>query len=239
MMQAVYKNNEATTNEVCVKAVKLFIVFVLVVAGFGWLGIFDVASYLVNILVVTVIVPLMIPVILIDFLHIESSWVKYIILSCMVMAVVIAYVIFTFQSVILFVIPSILGAMYLDKKVTVFTATIMSIGIFVAHIITGFILFQPWIEPFTDKRAILMYGAVPRTLQYLCCVGLLHIMSERFINFLQGFNYALTEVTNLSQEKDKGTIKDKNYVSLIYDKLEIRNRTALVVKYSPFEETYD
>ena len=182
MIKAIYKSNEAKTNEVCVRAVKVLMLFILLVAVLCWIQVFDVHPHLVNVLIITVVILLIIPVILIDFMHIESSWVKYVILSCMIMVTVITYVIFTFQAVILFVIPSILGTMYLDKKVSIFTAVFTSLGVVVAHIITGFILFQPWIEPFTDRWAILIYGGVPRVLQYLCCAGLLHIMSKRFMS---------------------------------------------------------
>jgi DNA-binding CsgD family transcriptional regulator len=190
--------------------------------------------------------------------------------------------VFTFQMVIIFVVPTIIATMYLDKKVYLFTGIATCFNILISHIITGFILFQPWIEPFSGMKSIILYGALPRTLQYVCCFGLLWALESRFSNFLTGFDHFIHEsnqsniseskceeenkqkermaVESLLTEREKdvfallvkgytnaqianrlclsmGTVK--NYVSIIYDKLQLSNRTAIVLKFGPYYRNCD
>lgn len=279
-MEEIYKKNEFETNEIVSLAIRILLLFIFLAGIFCWLRIFDVYNFMINGFILASFIPLIVPTILVNILHINKSWVKYILILCVTLVTGIAYVVFTFQTVIIFVIPAILATFYLDKEVMGFTAVITSMTIYVSHVITGIHLFQPWLDPFTDMRSILLYGALPRLLQFLCCMTLLWILSFRYSKFINSFykvlqeeknqdgkdkNYNIQhsdilEVTGLLTEREKevfefmakgftnaqiakqlclsnGTVK--NYVSVIYDKIGIKDRTAIVLKYSSYYHTHD
>ncbi|MBB2182203.1 response regulator transcription factor [Lachnospiraceae bacterium MD1] len=125
----------------------------------------------------------------------------------------------------------------------------------------------------------MLYGALPRIMQYVFSSILLYLLYKRFSRFFNGFyiaiqnekqtqniNHTKTNVNDLNsilerlteREKDvfellvqgytnaqianqlylsNGTVK--NYVSIIYDKIGMKDRTALILQYSPFYRDHD
>ncbi len=269
-MNEIYRKNEFETNEVVATAVLCMFGFVLLTGFFCWVGIFSISTRMVNGFIIVSVIPLLLPVILVHILHIDKRWVKYALIVCVAVEVGIAYMVFTFQMIILFIVPSVIAIFYLNKRVLLFTGLVTSTMIALAHLISGYHLFQPWIEPFSGLKSILLYGALPRIMQYCFCTLLLYFLCKRVTGFFDGFYKAMqnqeqfgkNEAPNMPEletifndftEREKevftllvqgctnaqianqlclsvGTVK--NYVSTIYDKTEIRDRTALVLKYS-------
>jgi len=160
-----------------------------------------------------------------------------------------------------------------------YTGFISIINIGIAHFVTSFYLFQPWIEPFTGVKSIMLYGAFPRILQYLFCFIILLVLQKRITGFFSSFymlfqdekkahnanesnkdvgelEMILEQLTEREREVFKLLVKGftnaqianhlclsngtvKNYVSVIYDKVGIKNRTTLILKYSPFFRSND
>lgn len=277
-MNELYRKNESETNEAVARTVLIFFGMILIVGVFCWLNIFDIFPYMINGFILAALIPLLLPTVLVFGAHGTGPWIKYVILACVSVVTGIAYVVFTFQTVIIFVVPSIIAVFYLDRRVMGFTGGLTVAVIAAAHMVTAFHLFQPWIEPFTGLKAIMLYGALPRIMQYLCCHVILYFLYRRFSGFLGGMTKVMDEQqTGSSQgvpldstvleaalgalterERDvfglmvrgftNGQIADqlclsggtvKNYVSAIYDKLENRDRTALILKYSPYYRDHD
>lgn len=277
-VEEIYRKNEAETNEFVARAIRLILLFVLLFGILCWTRVFDIFDYMINGFILSSLVPLVLPTVLINLLHISQNWVKYVLILCVVLVSGIAYVFFTFQSVLIFLIPSILATFYMSKKAMAFTAAASVLVITASHLITGFYLFQPWIEPFKGIGPIMLYGALPRILQYLCCMILLYILSLRYARFFHSFYSVIQEerqqksteistdragldaVTGLLTERERdvfelmargftnaqiagqlcitnGTVK--NYVSTIYEKIGIRDRTALILKFSRYYQNHD
>jgi DNA-binding CsgD family transcriptional regulator len=275
LMEEIFRKNEAETNEFVARAINFILLFILLFGALCWTGIFNIDSYIINGFIISSLIPLIIPIILMNLLHANHKWVKYVLILCTVLFAGIAYVFFTFQTVLVFIIPSILATFYLSKKMMAFTTVTTIITIAASHLITVFHLFQPWIEPFQGMGPIMLYGALPRMLQYLCCMILLYILNIRYSKFFHSFYSVLKEeqkdkemnidrseldaatrllteremevfelmvkgFTNLEIAKQlyitNGTVK--NYVSTIYDKIGIRDRTALILKYSRYYQSH-
>jgi len=69
-----------------------------------------------------------------------------------------------------------------------------------SHFVTGFHLFQPWIEPFSDMRSIMLYGALPRIMQFLFCTVILVFLSKRCQTYMNGL-YKVIQETNMQHYK--------------------------------------
>lgn len=192
-MDIIYKNNERETNETAAKAVLLFACFTLLVCVLCWLSIFNISRRMTNLFLSTAFLPLMLPAALVLLLHINNSFTKYIIITCVSVVTAIAYIVFTFQAVLVFIIPSIISVFYLDKKIMLYAGAVTTIMITVSHLVTARYLFQPSIEPFSGLGPIMLYGALPRIIQFLCVFTLLHLLRFRIREFMNGYQKALRD----------------------------------------------
>ncbi len=270
-MEALLKKNEAEINEAAAKALLIVFGVISLISVFCWIGIFDIQFEMTVILLSVSFVTLVIPAFVILKMHVYNNVMKFLIVSSAAVMASAAYVLFTFQAVLVFVVPSVIAVLYLNKKLMYYSGTITVAAIFISHIISFFTMYQPHLEPFRTMEDIIRYGAVPRALQYAGCFVLLMLVGERYRKFFTVFSTFKSEsneetdkereefeklllllserersvfrlmiggLTNM-QIADKlclsnGTVK--NYVSVIYDKLGIRERNVLILKFGRFYE---
>ncbi len=274
-MEALLRKNEAEINETAAKALLTVFGVIFLISLFCWIGIFDIQATMTVILLIVAFVTLVIPAFAVLKMHIYSQWIKYLIITCASVMASTAYVVFTFQAVLVFVVPSVIAVMYLDKKLMCFSGIVTTAAIFVSHIISAIMQYQPWLEPFRGMEEIVRYGAMPRFLQYAGCFALLMFISERYRKLLLQLSGGDREETDEETDEEKqefeklmrclsereksvfmliiggftnmqiadrlclsnGTVK--NYVSVVYDKLGIRERNLLILKYGRFYEEND
>ena len=201
-MNALYRKNENETNLIVINAFLIIYGFIILMAVFCWFGIFDVSLKLIIEMAIWAFVPLIVPAIIVHAFHIDKPWLKYVLIVSIGFATGICYTIFTFQTVILFLLPSIIASFYLNRKVFLFSGAITSLAIIISHVMTGFYLYQPWLEPFLDMKSIMVYGALPRLLQYLLCFALLSMLTQRHKAFMEEFYQTIQEERSHQKEND-------------------------------------
>ena len=168
-MEAILRKNEAEINENVAKGLLIVFSCVLLTVFLCWIGVFDVYVNMTVIILGVSIITLIIPSFLILKIHIYHKIMKYCIVAALAVMAGTFYALFTFQAVLVFAVPTIIAAFYLDKKLLYFSG-VLTVGVlFVSHIITGFYMFQPWLEPFVGMKDIIQYGALPRCLQFRGC----------------------------------------------------------------------
>ncbi|SHO54084.1 LuxR C-terminal-related transcriptional regulator [Anaerocolumna xylanovorans] len=263
--EVLLRQNEYETNEKVSRAARIVLYFEFLVAILCWLKIFDLQTSIVNGTIAATVIPLLLPTVMIDILHIDEAWVKYLLIGSVTAVTGIYYIFLTFQVLLLFILPTIIAALYLEKKILYFCYGSTVLTILLSHFVTGFYLLQPWIEPFKGVKVIMLYGAFPRVLEYLCIAviinilvshcrkyissfssfqeekkentipqpaedtGILHTMTEREREVCRLISYGCTNAQIAKQlYLSVGTVK--NYVSVIYEKTGIKDRTALALK---------
>lgn len=179
-MESILRKNEAEINESVAKGLLIVFICVLLTVLLCWVRIFDIRISMTIIIMGVSILTLIIPSILILKFHVYHMIMKYYIVAALTVMAGTAYILFTFQAVIVFIVPTIIAAFYLDKKLLYFSGAVTIVNLFFSHIITGFYVFMPWIEPFEGMPDILRYGALPRCLQYCGCFLLILFMMERY-----------------------------------------------------------
>lgn len=192
-MDAVFRKNESETNEITAKLFLALYVFVLLIVVCCYTGIFDISRSMIGVTAAVSTIPLLLPAVLVYVLHIRGGWMKYLLITMLSIVIGVWYCVFTFQAIIVFVVPSIVAACYMDRRLLNYSGMLTCVMIFVSHAVTGVYLFQPWIEPFVDMRSILQYGALPRCMQYLLCFGLLVVLNRRHLNYMEKLHLTLTE----------------------------------------------
>lgn len=183
-MELILRKNEAEINESVAKGLLIVFSCVLLTVLLCWVGIFDIHISMTIIILGVSIIALIIPSVLILKFRVYHMIMKYYIVAALAVMAGTAYVLFTFQAVIVFIVPTIIAAFYLDRKLLLFSGALTVVALFVSHIITGLYMFMPWLEPFEGILDIMRYGALPRCLQYCGCFLLILFMMERYKRLL-------------------------------------------------------
>lgn len=224
-MEPIIKKNEAEMNENVAKGLLCIWAIVLLVAVLCWAGVFNIYDGITAVLLLAASVTLAVPAVIILRFRIYNDRMRYLIVTATAVMAGISYVLFTFQAVIIFVIPAIIAGFYMDKRLLYYAGAISVIAIVMAHVITGVSLCQPWIEPFTGMEAILRYGAIPRCLQYAGCYLLIFLMVNRYLGIITQIAPAKV---NAAGDTDRKAAEEKEF-SMILQGLTEREKSVFVL----------
>lgn len=280
-MEQLFTRNESENNEFVSKLFVGIATFVFLIWMFCWCGIFDFSKQIASIFACISMIALIAPAVLIYIFHFNSPVTKYILLLVLSILIGICYCIFTFQMVIMLILPSLVAMLYMNKKFLIFSEFINFVVVIVAHLISAFYVLQPWLEPFIGLRNVLRFGIIPRVMQLGVCFVVLVVLMNRMIAYMQQMESISEERLNKggldeeNQDSEKRELEEyltkltdrekdvfvqmlrgktnmqiaetlclsvgtiKNYVSSIYDKLEIRERNYLILKFGHLILDYD
>lgn len=224
-MDIILKKNEAEINENVAMGLLGIWGIVLFVDLLCWSDVFDIYFDMTVVLLVAAVVTLVIPAVMILKFHFYHDRMKYVIVAATAVMAGTSYVLFTFQAVIIFVVPSIIAGLYMNKRLLFFSGIISVLAIITAHVITGIYLRQPWIEPFTGMEAILRYGAIPRCLQYSGCFFLIFLLVNRYMKIILQLNPSESDA---AYESDKKMTEEKEF-EMIMQELTDREKSVFVL----------
>lgn len=224
-MDIILKKNEAEINENVAMGLLGIWGIVLFVDLLCWSDVFDIYFDMTVVLLVAAVVTLVMPAVMILKFHFYHDRMKYVIVAATAVMAGTSYVLFTFQAVIIFVVPSIIAGLYMNKRLLVFSGIISVLAIITAHVITGIYLRQPWIEPFTGMEAILRYGAIPRCLQYSGCFFLIFLLVNRYREIILQMNPTESDA---AYESDKKMTEEKEF-EMIMQELTDREKSVFVL----------
>ncbi len=224
-MDIILKKNEAEINENVAMGLLGIWGIVLFVDLLCWSDVFDIYFDMTVVLLVAAVVTLVIPAVMILKFHFYHDRMKYVIVAATAVMAGTSYVLFTFQAVIIFVVPSIIAGLYMNKRLLFFSGIISVLAIITAHVITGIYLRQPWIEPFTGMEAILRYGAIPRCLQYSGCFFLIFLLVNRYREIILQMNPTESDA---AYESDKKMTEEKEF-EMIMQELTDREKSVFVL----------
>lgn len=224
-MDIILKKNEAEINENVAMGLLGIWGIVLFVDLLCWSDVFDIYFDMTVVLLVAAVVTLVIPAVMILKFHFYHDRMKYVIVVATAVMAGTSYVLFTFQAVIIFVVPSIIAGLYMNKRLLFFSGIISVLAIITAHVITGIYLRQPWIEPFTGMEAILRYGAIPRCLQYSGCFFLIFLLVNRYREIILQLNPSESDAAD---ESDKKMTEEKEF-EMIMQELTDREKSVFVL----------
>lgn len=179
-MELILRKNEAEINESAAKGLLAIFSCVFMTVSLCWIGLFDIQISMTLIILGVSIITLIIPSVLILKVHIYHAVMKYYVIAALAVMAGTSYALFTFQAVMVFVVPTLIAAFYLDKKLLYYSGVLTIAALLVSHIITGFYIFQPWLEPFAGMEDIFRYGALPRCLQYCGFFALIFFMMDKY-----------------------------------------------------------
>lgn len=230
IMEIIIKKNEAEINENVARGLLIIWGIVLLVDLLCWSGVFNIYFDMTVVLLLVSLVTLVVPAVMILKFHFYHDMMKYFIVTATAIMAGTSYVLFTFQAVIVFVVPTIIAGFYMNKRLLYYSGMISVVAIFVAHVITGVYLRQPWIEPFMGMEAILRYGAIPRCLQYSGCYLLIFLMVNRYMEIIL---HIVPTNKNSTYDSDQKRPEEKEFERLIQELTE-REKSVFVLMVSGY-----
>ncbi len=161
-------------------------------------------------LLALLVLPLLLPTLLVNVLKIEKSWVKYAVLTCSVIASGLSYAAFTFQLMLILIFPTVVAALYYNKRVMLIICAESVVNIFLAHVLSHYIMFAQILEPFKGIRNIIQFAALPRIAIYLCFAAVFIILSNRTSSLMLNV-YRVTQENKLLELQNTMTDKVARY----------------------------
>lgn len=227
-MDIIIKKNEAEMNENVAKGLLCIFGIVFLVVLLCWVGVFNIFFDMTVILLLVALVTLVVPAVMILKFHFYHGMMKYLIVAATAIMAGASYVLFTFQAVIVFVIPTIIAGFYINKRLLSYSGIITIMSIVIAHMITGVYLLQPWLEPFKEMEAILRYGAAPRCLQYLGCFVLIFLMVDRYMKMML---HMISTKENVTYDMNKSMSEETEF-EMILQQLTEREKSVFLLMVS-------
>lgn len=200
-MENLLKRNENENNELVAKIFIGLWVFVLFVWLLCYTGVFDFDMIIACCFTGFSSIVLLLPFLVIYKFHVRTPVVKYMLMTILSAFIGICYCIFTFQMIILFVVPMLVAMLYLDKKLLIFTGVTNFVIVICAHVVTMFFILQPWIEAFKSIEDIIRFCIIPRVMQLGLCFVIAYVLINRFLSYM-------LQVKSILLEKEQNNIKN-------------------------------
>ena len=188
---------------------RLMIGFMVLVALLNILGIFKIAPLPLYLTVAVSIFDFFLPTFFYDILKVRSTGLRYFILAILVFQSGLQYATLSYHTIIMLVFPLVMSCLYNERKYVIFTAIVSIPMIVVSHLAAFYLKVVPD-EPLVTMKGTILYGIVPRNIEFLAVVVMCFFISDRIeklINTLANKNdelYADQEnlILSLSQIRE-------------------------------------
>lgn len=151
---------------------RAMMIFMLLVILLNLTGVFIIDNTIYPILIFSSVV-MFLPTVLYDFLHIESIRVRYFVLTLFVLMSGMLYTILSYHVIMMLVFPVVLSCIYCDLKSVIYTSVLGIPVIIASHLFSSGLSVVPD-EPLVEIQDIVVYGIIPRLIEYagfviICC----------------------------------------------------------------------
>lgn len=143
-------------------------------------GVFVIDSVIYPILIASSII-IFVPTIFYDIFEFEYEWTRLVVLTLLVCMSGFLYSMLSYHVIMMLVFPIFVSCLYTDRKSVMYTAILGVPVIIVAHIVAFMIKVVPD-EPLVTWYGLIVYGILPRLLEYLSFVVIGLSITKRFQN---------------------------------------------------------
>ena len=157
---------------------RMMIGFILSIALLNIVGIFIIEPVALYVTVAISVIDFFLPTLFYDILKIHSLKIRYLILAILVIQSGLMYAVLSYHTIIMLVFPLVMSCLYSSKKDVIFT-TILSIPMIIASHLAAFYLKVVPDEPLVTLKGTIMYGIIPRILQFLAVAVICYFISDR------------------------------------------------------------
>lgn len=157
---------------------RMMVGFMLLVALLNLLGIFKIAPLPLYLTVVISVFDFLLPTLFYNILKIYSDKLRFILLTILVFQSGLQYAALSYHTILMLVFPLIISCLYNERKYVVFTA-VLSIPMIVLSHLAAFQLKIVPDEPLVTLKGTILYGIVPRVIEFLSFFVICYFISHR------------------------------------------------------------
>ena len=195
------KDSDRRISAICRALTGLIIVVILL----NMLHIFKISTALYPTLIVSVVILLM-PTLFYDIMELRSKFIRYLVLTLLVIMSGIMYSILSYHVIIMLIFPIVVSCLYCERKYVIYT-TILSVPVMVvSHLIAFWLKIVPD-EPLVTLRGVLFYGIIPRVIELVAisviCISITSKLQRLIAALVKNYNELYEEqevmVSSLSE----------------------------------------
>lgn len=157
---------------------RLMIGFMLLVALLNILGIFKIAPLPLYLTVAVSVFDFFLPTLFYNILKVRSTKLRYFILAILVFQSGLQYTTLSYHTIIMLVFPLVMSCLYNERKYVIYTAILSMPMIVISHLAAFYLKVVPD-EPLVTFKGTILYGIVPRTIEFFAVVILCYFISAR------------------------------------------------------------
>ena len=174
---------------------RLMVGFMLLVALLNILGIFKIAPLPLYLTVVISIFDFLLPTLFYNILKMRSDKIRFLLLTILVFQSGLQYAALSYHTIIMLVFPLVISCLYNERKYVVFTAVLSIPMIILSHLAAFRLTIVPD-EPLVTLKGTILYGIVPRIIEFLAFFIICYYISyriQRLVSTLAAKNRELHE----------------------------------------------
>lgn len=157
---------------------RLMIIFMILVGVLNFIGVFKIAPVPLYVTVGISIFDFFLPTLFYNILKIHSMEIRYFILAILVFQSGLQYATLSYHTIIMLIFPLVMACLYNMKKYVVFTAILSIPMIILSHLAAYFLKVVPD-EPLVTLKGTILYGIIPRTIEFFAFVVICYYISDR------------------------------------------------------------
>ena len=157
---------------------RFMIGFMLLVALLNVLGIFKIAPLPLYLTVAVSVFDFFLPTLFYNILKVRSTKLRYFILAILVFQSGLQYATLSYHTIIMLVFPLVMSCLYNERKYVIYTAVLSLPMIVISHLIAFDLKVVPD-EPLVTLKGTVLYGIVPRSIEFFAVVILCFFISAR------------------------------------------------------------
>lgn len=174
---------------------RLMVGFMLLVALLNILGIFKIAPLPLYLTVVISIFDFLLPTLFYNILKMRSDRIRFLLLTILVFQSGLQYAALSYHTIIMLLFPLVISCLYNERKYVVFTAVLSIPMIILSHLAAFRLKIVPD-EPLVTLKGTILYGIVPRIIEFLAFFIICYYISyriQRLVSTLAAKNRELHE----------------------------------------------
>ena len=192
---------EKQANKLAAQVMQITFLFFTFAYILNHIGIFKVDKGIMTIAYITGSIMLIIPSLLILKFKLNSSFVKYIVVTGAVSFVTFLSITLTYHVVVIYVYPIAIASLYFSKKLNVVSAVMTVVGVSVGQVV-AFLLQTLPDDNFTEMKGVIIYGIVPRALILIALAAIFTTLGSRTSAMLSNLMGAEEQERILKQMQD-------------------------------------
>ena len=201
-MEQLLKRNENENNELVVNVFLGLLGLAVVVWVLTIVGVFEVYLNIASAFLIVWMILLLIPVIMVKLLKFRKPVVKYILVADSAVLVGVCYMFFSFQVLILFLVPVLIALLYMNKKVLWFGEAVAFVAMAATTLLFIKYAAQPWIRINDNPDDVVRLELIPRIIQMVACFLIVNVLQNRVTSYFTEYDHFAKETRPTTDSSD-------------------------------------